>query len=36
MKLYGNPLSPFSRKCLVVAHAHGIDLDVLNVLPLQG
>jgi len=35
LKLYGNPLSPFSRKCLVVAHAYGIDLEVLNVLPLK-
>ena len=35
MKLYGNPLSPFARKCLVVAHAHGIALETLNVLPLK-
>jgi glutathione S-transferase len=35
LKLYGNPLSPFARKCLVIAYAHGIDLEVLNVLPLK-
>ena len=35
MKLYGNPLSPFARKCLVVAHARGIALETINVLPLK-
>ena len=35
LKLYSNPHSPFSRKVRVVAHACGVPLDVLDVLPLK-
>ncbi len=29
MKLYGNPISPFARKAMVIAHELGMKLDVL-------
>jgi glutathione S-transferase len=35
LKLYSNPHSPFSRKVRVVAHAHGVPLEVIDVLPLK-
>ena len=35
MRLYSNPHSPFSRKVRVVAHACGIPLEILDVLPLK-
>ena len=33
LKLYGNPLSPFARKACVIAHAHGIELEQIDILP---
>ena len=35
MKLYGNPLSPFARKACFIAHAHGIALEQIDILPLS-
>lgn len=35
MKLYGNPLSPFARKACFIAHAHGIALEQIEILPLS-
>ncbi len=35
MKLYGNPLSPFARKACVIAHALGLTLEVIDILPLS-
>ena len=35
MKLYGNPLSPFARKACVIAHAHGIAMEQIDILPLR-
>ncbi len=33
MKLYSSPATPFGRKAAIVAHEHGIALDVVNVNP---
>jgi glutathione S-transferase len=35
MKLYGNAASPFARKCRVIAHELGLELDVVRTLPVQ-
>ncbi len=35
MKLYGNPLSPFARKACVIAHALGLTLEEIEILPLK-
>lgn len=35
MKLYGNSLSPFARKACFIAHAHGIALEQIDILPLS-
>lgn len=35
LKLYGNPLSPFARKACFIAHAHGIALEQIDILPLS-
>src|SRR3569832_2685219 len=35
MKLYGNPLSPFARKACFIAHAHGIAMERIDILPLS-
>lgn len=35
MKLYGNPLSPFARKACFIAHAHGIAMEQIDILPLS-
>jgi len=35
LKLYGNPLSPFARKACVIAHAYGIALEQIDILPLS-
>ncbi|MEP6828802.1 MAG: glutathione S-transferase N-terminal domain-containing protein [Rhizomicrobium sp.] len=35
MKLYGNPLSPFARKACVIAHALGLTLEEIDILPLK-
>jgi glutathione S-transferase len=35
MKLYANAASPFARKCRVIAHELGIELDVIRTLPVQ-
>ena len=35
MKLYGNPLSPFARKACVIAHALGLTLEQVDILPLS-
>ena len=29
MKLYGTPISPFTRKAMIIAHELGLKLDVL-------
>ena len=31
MKLYSHPVSPFARKCRVIAHELGIKLEIVNV-----
>jgi glutathione S-transferase len=35
VRLYSNPLSPFARKARFIAHALGIKLEEINVLPLK-
>ena len=35
MKLYGNPLSPFARKACVIAHALGLAMEQIEILPLS-
>jgi glutathione S-transferase len=35
VKLYGNPLSPFARKACFIAHAHGIAMEQIDILPLS-
>ena len=35
LKLYGNPLSPFARKACFIAHAHGIAMEQIDILPLS-
>ena len=35
MKLYSSPATPFGRKAAIVAHEHGIALDVVNVNPFD-
>ena len=35
MKLYSSPATPFGRKAAIVAHEHGIALDVVNVNPFE-
>jgi glutathione S-transferase len=35
LKLYGNPLSPFARKACVIAHALGLKLEQIDILPLS-
>jgi glutathione S-transferase len=35
LKLYGNPLSPFARKACVIAHALGLKLEQVDILPLS-
>ncbi len=31
MKLYSHPVSPFARKCRVIAHELGLKLEIVNV-----
>ena len=35
MKLYSSPATPFGRKAAIVAHEHGIALDIENANPFQ-
>jgi glutathione S-transferase len=35
LKLYGNPLSPFARKACFIAHALGLSLEQIDILPLK-
>ena len=31
MKLYSHPVSPFARKCRVIAHELGIKLEIVHI-----
>jgi glutathione S-transferase len=31
LKLYSHPVSPFARKCRVIAHELGLKLEIVNV-----
>jgi glutathione S-transferase len=35
LRLYGNPLSPFARKACFIAHALGLKLEQIEILPLS-